>query len=247
MNSTQPDFINEHAGDGNDTIRVPFTGSSTFHAWFDYTLIKGSTFTTAHVKNLVVHDSATTYAVNLQGDLLNNEIRGNDGQNILDGWTGADTLVGLGGDNIYYVDNAGDVVTEAAGEGSDTVYLHNPTFGVNPNLTAFTLPDDVERLFAAAGNVHFTLTGNALDNEIGGNSGNNFIDGQLGNDILTGLGGADTFAFTTALGGNNVDQLIGFQVGTDRIAARQRDLHRARARAVARRGVPIRRGGAGWG
>ena len=40
-------------------------------------------------------------------------IYGNAGTNVLDGGAGADTLVGLGGDDCFYVDNAGDVVIEA--------------------------------------------------------------------------------------------------------------------------------------
>ena len=52
---------------------------------------------------------------------LDNVITGNGGNNILDGGAGADTMTAALGNDTYVVDNAGDVVTENANEGTDTV------------------------------------------------------------------------------------------------------------------------------
>src|SRR6185503_17271767 len=62
------------------------------------------------------------------------------------------------------------------------------------------------------------LTGNELANEMYGNAGANVLNGGGGADYMLGFGGADTFAFTTALGGGNVDQIGDFLAGTDKIA-----------------------------
>ena len=61
------------------------------------------------------------FAIHGTGNALNNLIIGNSSDNILDGVTGADTLIGGAGNDIYYVDNVGDVLVENAGEGTDTV------------------------------------------------------------------------------------------------------------------------------
>ena len=43
------------------------------------------------------------------------------------------------------------------------------------------------------------------------------LDGKGGNDYPDRLGGADIFAFTTALGAGNVDTISDFSAGDDRI------------------------------
>ena len=64
-----------------------------------------------------------------------------------------------------------------------------------------------------------TLTGGDGNDALYGGSGDDQIHGQLGNDILVGGQGADTFFFDTALdGANNVDTILDFEVGVDKIA-----------------------------
>ena len=54
-------------------------------------------------------------------------------------------------------------------------------------------------------------------NLVYGNNGANVLDGKGGADMLTGFAGADTFAFTTALGGGNIDEIVDFSVADDTI------------------------------
>ncbi len=61
-------------------------------------------------------------ALNLTGNNFANDIRGNNGNNGLNGGVGADTMRGFAGNDSYIVDNAGDVVIEAVGGGTDTVF-----------------------------------------------------------------------------------------------------------------------------
>jgi Ca2+-binding RTX toxin-like protein len=182
------DGVFENGGEGNDTVRTSVS----------YTLA-------ANVETLEA--AAGSAAINLTGNDAANTLRGNDGANILDGGLGADAMFGGLGDDIYVVDNAGDGVTENAGEGTDTVRT-----SIN-----YTLGANVETLEAAAGSAALTLTGNSGVNTIRGNDGANIIDGGLGNDTLTGGLGVDTFAFTTALGATNIDAITDFLTGTDKI------------------------------
>lgn len=66
-----------------------------------------------------------------------------------------------------------------------------------------------------------SLKGNELAQTVAGNEGANTIDGGAGSDVQIGGGGADRFAFTTALGPNNVDVIADFQLGTDKIGLSQ--------------------------
>ena len=99
-------------------------------------------------------------------------IIGNSFNNILNGGIGADSLTGGAGNDTYVVDSIGDVVTEAAGQGVDTVIAS----------THYRLAENVENL---------TLTGSA-DLQAYGNSDANTLTGNAGNDLLNGEGGADT-------------------------------------------------------
>src|SRR5262249_30184517 len=104
--------------------------------------------------------------------------------NVLDGGAGADTLIGGAGNDTYVVDNAGDVVTEAAGTagGIDLVKSW---------LGTYTLADNVENLTLLAGAVEGI--GNGLNNIITGNNDNNKLDGGAGTDTLIGGGGDDIY------------------------------------------------------
>ena len=117
----------------------------------------------------------------LTGDSLRDNMFGLGGNDILNGGTNADTMAGGLGDDSYFVDNAGDQITEAAGEGIDNVIS---------SLFAFTLSANFENIqligAAVAG------TGNGSDNVLTGNALNNSLVGLGGNDVMLGGPGADT-------------------------------------------------------
>ncbi len=48
------------------------------------------------------------------GGVAADSLTGNDANNLLDGGEGADLMAGGKGDDIYYLDNSGDQVIEAA-------------------------------------------------------------------------------------------------------------------------------------
>jgi len=98
---------------------------------------------------------------------------GTSGKNTLNGTTDADTLIGGLGDDSYIVNNAGDVVAENAGEGTDRVLAS----------VTYTLVNHVENLYLTGGN-DISGIGNDADNVISGARGNNALFGGAGNDVL---------------------------------------------------------------
>ena len=108
-------------------------------------------------------------------------------------------MVGGVDNDTYEVDDLGDVVTELAGGGSDTVWT---------SLASYTLGADVENLFFG-GSGNFAGTGNALGNTLVGGAGNDVLTGGGGNDVMSGgVAGNDTFVFAAAGFGN--DTILNF-------------------------------------
>ncbi|SEJ26198.1 Hemolysin-type calcium-binding repeat-containing protein [Sphingobium sp. AP50] len=158
------DVVTELADEGTDEVRTTLAS---------YTL--GAT-----LENLT--GTATT-GQTLTGNSAANVITGGSGNDIIDGGTGADAMAGGAGNDLYYVDNAGDVVTEASGAGTDEV---------RTALASYTLTANVEKL-TATGVSGQTLTGNDLANIIVGTIGADIINGGTGADTMTGGLGDDSY------------------------------------------------------
>jgi trimeric autotransporter adhesin len=188
--------------DGNDTYLVDNTGDTVIELANNGidTVQSSVTYTlAANVENLTLTGAA---AINGTGNTLDNLLLGNSanntliggaGNDTLDGGAGNDTMVGGTGNDTYVVTAVGDVVTENANEGMDTV---------QSSLT-YTLGANVEHL-TLTGTAAINGTGNILDNQMIGNSvanqlsganGNDTLRGGLGNDMVNGGAGNDTFLF----------------------------------------------------
>jgi Ca2+-binding RTX toxin-like protein len=199
-------YVVDEAGDV--VVELADEGTDTVQSLVNYTL-------GAHVENLTLTGAAV---INGMGNELNNVITGNaagntlrglggndtlrggvgddvleggEGNDRLDGGAGADQLAGGLGNDVYVVDDAGDMALELADEGTDTVQ----------SLVDYTLGSHVENL---------TLTGTAVVNGTG-NELNNVIAGNVAGNTLRGLGGNDTLR-----GGLEADVLEGGE-GNDRL------------------------------
>jgi Ca2+-binding RTX toxin-like protein len=119
---------------------------------------------------------------NLTGSAYDDMLRALGTASIIDGGAGADFMEGRAGNDIYYVDNSGDTVIEAAGGGTDEVRVRG--------LSSYTLPSFVEKLTNCTDHI-FSGAGNSLANEINGGTAVDSLYGSGGNDTLNGAAGDD--------------------------------------------------------
>nr|WP_319512889.1 DUF4214 domain-containing protein [uncultured Cohaesibacter sp.] len=208
---------------GNDTYFVDNIGDTVTElanegidrviSWISFSLTENGD----NVEHLTL---AGNKEIDGTGSTQDNIIRGNTADNILQGLNGDDTLFGGAGDDelyggggidsmsgnagndIYFVDNTGDIVTEEAGEGIDLV----------KSWISFSLSDNVEDL-TLLGTDAINGTGNGLANTIRGNAADNTLTGLDGHDTLYGNNGSDILygnqGNDSIFGGNGNDTLYG--------------------------------------
>lgn len=184
------DRVFEYAGGGFDTI-VSATAKDLRLSW------------TAQVEGLTY---TGTTAATLYGNALGNQITANsatadllyglDGDDTLNGGGGTDTMVGGQGNDFYFVGST-DVVTEVAGQGTDTL------IGTRTSLNLSAFATTVENLFYTSA-TGASLLGNGLANLMSGAAGADTVTGGDADDTLLGGAGIDSL-----VGGNGDDVLYG--------------------------------------
>ena len=118
----------------------------------------------------------------------NDYIDAGDGNDIINGGAGADIMIGGLGNDDYFVDNAGDQIIEAPGEGSNDRVFASVSYTLGAG-------QEIERLATTAqgSTAAINLTGNEFAQTIIGNAGNNILNGRGGADTMFGYGGNDTY------------------------------------------------------
>jgi len=184
------DTLVEAEGEGRDTVQVGFDGYTLLANFEDLTLTGSANI------------SGTGNGVGnfIRGNAGNNTLIGLEGDDSLMGGAGADRMEGGAGSDLYWVDNAGDVVVDS-GPGFDRVLAS----------VSYTLAANIEYL-AFEGSGNFVGTGNELDNTMYGNTGANTLDGGAGRDQLDGgegndmlMGGAGDDTITDWMGDDVLD------------------------------------------
>ncbi|MGC1269149.1 MAG: calcium-binding protein [Croceibacterium sp.] len=195
------DLVFELPGEGLDRIAASL--SYTLSADADVEVLEALTLATTHALNLIGNDLGQVLTGNDGANVLNgmggaDRLNGGGGNDTLIGGAGADVMSGNAGNDSYFVDDAGDVVQELVGEGTDRVVTS----------VSFTLGDDVDVEALEPLHLYDTdpivLTGNRFANSLIGNVGNNVLYGGDGDDRLEGWEGDDVL-----VGGAGSDTMVG--------------------------------------
>lgn len=229
------DTVDEHAGDGIDTVltSVSFSLVDTNHA-------KGE------IENITLTGNQNSSAT---GNDLANTITGNDGANTLYGGAGDDRLNGglgndriLDGDGVDNVDGSwgndtlvvGDATIGTAevydgGEGNDTIdftaFNFLPGVVIDLENRRWTFQSSYTEVITHVENVKGgggagqEIIGSTVANALTGGAGPDKIDGGAGADRLTGGPGKDTL-----IGGASVDRFDFNSIAESRPGAVLRDV-----------------------
>lgn len=209
------DTVTEAVGEGTDRVQASVSWAADAAAEIEQIQSRGTAaidLTGSDTANTITANDAVNVLSGLGCDDRLNARGGDDtllggaGKDTLIGGAGADAMTGGDGDDTYFVDDAGDTVFEAAGEGTDRVFVSaNWTLGAG---------QDVEQVIAR-GSAAIDIAGNELANEIFGNRGGNILSGGGGDDTIhagvgdTVDGGAGADSIVVTGGGLGVIRVTG--------------------------------------
>jgi Ca2+-binding RTX toxin-like protein len=174
------------AGETLKTVRIPLVDDTTAETTESYTVTfysptNATIGSTAIIGTILDNDPTalttgiTVSSINgpniLEGRGTNDSLVGSATDNVLIGKGGADNLSGGDGNDLYLVEETGDVVVEASTTGMDTVLSY---------LSSYSLPANVENLYLGSGAVNGS--GNELNNNLTGNALGNALNGGAGID-----------------------------------------------------------------
>lgn len=200
------DTVVERANQGQDIViaTTSYTLSSNVEELWMYG--SGLTGTGNSIANVIYGDAEGNDTIyGLSGD---DYIVSGGGNDTIEGGNDDDAIYGEGGDDEIDGDNGFDYLFGGAGD--DTIRGGNQDDFIGGG-------DDDDKLY---GNNHNdTLYGDAGADKLFGGSGNDTLNGGTGNDSLKGDAGIDVFVFDTTLDATtNVDKIVDFTHGVDRIA-----------------------------
>jgi len=180
------DLVLELAGEGADLV---------------YTSVSYVLPSNQEIETLSTQSHAGTDDLFLTGNQYNNRLIGNAGDNLLNGVDGADVMYGLAGDDIYAIDNLGDLVIDLENQGNDLVLTY-----LSHTLTNGNQIETLSTVFHQ-GTDAINLGGNDYNNTLIGNYGANYLNGNGGADVMIGLNGNDTYVADNA--GDAVQEAAG--------------------------------------
>jgi serralysin len=169
-----------------------------------------------NIYNTLLYNADTRSLIgNLITGAGNDQITGNELNNILTANGGNDGLNGGGGIDVLYAGDGDDSLAGGTaiggvnqlwgGKDTDTVTYEAQTVVVYVDLGAgagYLKEDGVLVLTDALDSIE-NATGGSNNDTLIGDEGNNFLDGGAGQNALYGLDGNDSFASGTATGGTN--------------------------------------------
>jgi Ca2+-binding RTX toxin-like protein len=176
------DVVVELVGEGHDRVETTIANYTLTDNVEDLIFVGAGAFAgTGNALGNYIFSGAENDTLN--GAAGDDDLYAGLGNDTLDGGVGADLMRGAYGDDLYIVDNTGDVTTEVQNGGTDTVQ----------SSISWTLSDNLENLLLT-GSSAINGVGNALNNLITGNGAANALDGHDGADTLDGGAGADTMS-----------------------------------------------------
>jgi Ca2+-binding RTX toxin-like protein len=186
-----------------DVTAAVGAGTGSTNAMYALLLaLKNSTVSTTNIDYL--YTLFASQAQHFIGSDGNDTYVGTNYDDLIDGGLGADSMAGGLGNDTYIVDDySGDIVTENADGGNDTIQTALNHYQIGANIENLTLTG-TDNLSGYGNDLDNILTGNDGTNVLSGMAGNDTIYGGLGTDKLNGNDGNDYLD-----GGAGADTLVG--------------------------------------